>query len=209
MKIILADDHALFRDGMRHLLQQLGDDVTVLEAATYKEARGLLLQHPDADLALIDLNMPRDGVDETLVGLLAANRTVPLVVLSASEDHHDIRRALDAGAMGFIPKSETAHVMLSALRLVLSGGLYVPPVMLNKELVSDAPGVALTPRQRDVLRLLVAGQSNRQISVELGLSEATVKVHVTAIYRTLNVNSRMQAVKSAVALGFTQAGTSK
>ena len=209
MKIILADDHALFRDGMRHLLQQLGDDVTVLEAATYKEARGLLLQHPDADLALIDLNMPRDGVDETLVSLLAANRTVPLVVLSASEDHHDIRRALDAGAMGFIPKSETAHVMLSALRLVLSGGLYVPPVMLNKELVSDAPGVALTPRQRDVLRLLVAGQSNRQISVELGLSEATVKVHVTAIYRTLNVNSRMQAVKSAVALGFTQAGTSK
>lgn len=203
MKILLADDHTLFREGIRHILCQLAPDITILDAADYGAARTMMQQHADADLALIDLNMPgTEGVD-SIVELLAGTHTVPVVVLSASENRSDVQLALDAGAMGFIPKSETPEVMLGALRLVLSGGVYVPPMLVvDNGRVPAAGGSALTPRQRDVLQHMVEGKSNREISLQLGLSEATVKVHVTAIFRNLNVNNRMQAVKIAQALGF-------
>jgi DNA-binding NarL/FixJ family response regulator len=202
MKILLADDHALFREGIRHILRQLDPDVAVLDAADYGTARALLTRNPDSDLALVDLNMPgADGVD-SIAALLALPHMVPVVVLSASESRIDIRRTLDAGAMGFIPKSETAEVMLGALRLVLSGGIYVPPMLMTTaNHPATRANAMLTPRQRDVLQRMSEGKSNREIGRQLGLSEATVKVHITAIFRNLNVSNRMQAVKTAEALG--------
>jgi DNA-binding NarL/FixJ family response regulator len=203
MKILLADDHTLFREGIGHILKQLDPGVIVLEAADYRTARDLLDRHPDADLALIDLNMPGENGAGTITTLLSGPQTVPIVVLSASENRLDIRRLLDAGAMGFIPKSETVEVMLGALKLVLSGGVYVPPMLVSQSRNGSSPKSGLTPRQREVMQQMLDGKSNREISRELGLSEATVKVHVTAIFRNLNVNNRMQAARAAEALGFT------
>lgn len=195
LKILIADDHALFREGMRHTLQQLDKNAVVIETCDYSATREQLASHPDLDLALIDLNMPTQDKTANIDTLLAESPTVPIVVLSASEDRRDIRRALEAGAMGFIPKSESAEVMLGALHLVLSGGIYVPPILVRSD--DTARNGDLTPRQRDVLREMAGGKSNREIGEHLGLSEATVKVHITAIFKCLNVTNRGHAVVAA------------
>jgi DNA-binding NarL/FixJ family response regulator len=196
MKILIADDHELFREGLRQLLRQLADGALVLEAANYTELLALLGEHPDADLAIMDLNMPGHDTELRLESLFAAHPTVPTVVLSASEYSSDMQRALDAGAMGYLPKSTPADVLLCALRLVLSGGIYVPPALVTNGGGRRADGGlgGMTPRQREVLERLVLGRSNKEIGRELGMSEATVKVHLTAIFRALNVTNRVQAV---------------
>lgn len=200
MKIIVADDHTLFRDGLRLILKGLDPDITLLEADNYGRAAALLTEHKDADLALIDLSMPSREPFAGLGELLAISPTTPIVVLSGNEDLRDIRRVLDAGAMGFIPKRENADVMLSALRLVISGGIYVPPLLMAAPAASGS-NLKLTPRQLDVLLCMNKGCSNKDIGRELGLSEATVKAHITAIFRCLDVGNRAQAIKAAEHLG--------
>lgn len=197
MKILIADDHVLFREGLRQLLQQLSSEVTVIDAVDHDGILRLAAQHADADLALLDLNMPGKAPLVALAAILGQSPTIPIVVLSASEDLDEVRRTLDAGAMGFIPKSETANVILSAVRLVLSGGIYVPPMLMQK---NSGLGVynneaEFTPRQREVLQRLIMGKSNKEIGREMSLSEATVKVHLTAIFRSLNVNNRTEAAR--------------
>jgi len=195
-KILLADDHALFREGVKQLLARLHPHVLVIEAANGAEVLHAARAQQDFDLVLLDLAMP--GVDG-FTGL-AAFRThapsTPVVVLSASEDAADVRAALDGGASGFISKSSSSEVILGALRLVLAGGVYVPPTLLggHNAVAAKADIDALTPRQRDVLALLAQGLSNKKIGDTLGLSEATVKQHVSAVLKTLNVANRMQAV---------------
>ncbi len=205
MKIILADDHALFREGARHLLQQLsGEDIQVLEAATCQEAIAHADQHEDVDLALLDLHMPGVTGVECVVHFQAAHPEVPVVVLSGSESRPNVQAVLDVGALGYIPKSSSSQVMLSAIRLVLSGGIYLPPLVMDQEL-SIVPQVALrgqlpcclTERQMDVLKLLAAGKPNKLIARELGLGEGTIKVHLAGIFRALEVNNRTEAVMEA------------
>lgn len=197
MKILIADDHVLFREGLRQLLQQLGDEVTVIDAADHDELLRLSAQHADADLALIDLNMPGKAPLDALAALVAQSPTLPIVVMSASEDLDEVRRTLEAGAMGFIPKSETASVIVSALKLVLSGGVYVPPMLMLKSAGAGARNseAGLTPRQREVLQCLVLGKSNKEIGREMSLSEATVKAHLASIFRSLNVKNRAEAAR--------------
>ena len=208
MKLLLADDHALFRDGMRHVLNGLGEDVDIVEAGNCLEALALADEHETLELVLLDLDMPdMDGLNALEI-FSERHPTLPVVVLSGSQDRTDMQRALDAGAMGYIPKSRTASVMLSAVRLVLSGGVYVPPELLKGEVVKDstpAPPLSndsgMSPRQLDVLALLVEGYPNKRIATRLGLSEATVKAHVTAVLRALNVSNRTQAVAAADRMG--------
>lgn len=197
MKILVADDHALIRDALRNLLQDLDGVTTVIEASDSESARRLAAANPDLDLALLDLQLP--GVIG--LGLLERLRSdypeLPVVVLSATEDVSTMRAVLERGAMGFIPKSSSNQVMLSALRLVLAGGRYLPPELLSIAGISAPASVGdlkLTERQHDVLKLMVQGHSNKQICRELGLAEATVKIHVTAILRALNVTSRAQVI---------------
>lgn len=208
MKIILADDHALFREGARHLLQQLGEEgIEVLEAATCQEAIAYADQHEDIDLALLDLHMPGVVGVECVVHFQAAHPDVPVVVLSGSESRPNVQAVLDVGALGYIPKSSSSQVMLSAIRLVLSGGIYLPPLVMDQELAATeamAPpsqrGVTpccLTERQMDVLKLLAAGKPNKLIARELGLGEGTIKVHLAGIFRTLEVSNRTEAVMEA------------
>ena len=204
MKILVADDHALFRDGLRYLLGQLGEPVEMLEAKDGAGALELVGAHPDLELVLLDLGMP--GIDG-LAGLRlvrARNPAVPVVILSGSEEPADMRQALAAGALGFIPKSSTSQVMLNALRLVLSGGMYLPPSYLERAqslrvplTASSVDSLGLTPRQLDVLRLLAQGHSNKEIARVLQLAEGTVKLHISAILRALRVDNRTRAVVAA------------
>jgi DNA-binding NarL/FixJ family response regulator len=205
MKIIVADDHALVRAGLAQLLGELDAGVTVLEAGSYAEAADLLAAHTDATLALLDLNMPGMHGYQQIEALAEQAPTVPLVMFSASENPQDMQGALDAGAMGYIPKSESPAVTLNALRLVLAGGVYVPPALLRSAgaPAEAAPGdtTALTPRQREVLTMVIEGRTNKEIARAFELSEATVKSHVAAIFRALAVSNRTQAARAAETLG--------
>ena len=207
MKIILADDHALFRAGLRHVLSTLDSEVSVIEAADFAQLTSCAGAHPDTDLVLVDLNMPGDEPFACLSELLEHHPTLLIVVLTASEEFSDMRRALDLGVMGFIPKREEASIMLNALRLVLSGGIYFPPSMMRRigeENENPRSLSLLTPRQIDVLREMLNGLGNKEIGLRLNMSEATVKAHLSAIFRTLNVINRTQAALAARELGFVQ-----
>ena len=202
MKILIADDHALYRKGMRDLVQQLDTGVIdILEAGDWQVALALMVQHPDSALAVIDLNMPGMESFGGLQIFIDQIETVPMVVMSASESPLDMKRALDAGAMGYIAKSETAAVMTSALRLVLAGGMYVPPKLIQSSSLaqlarSNGRPFGLTPRQYDVLDRLVQGKSNKEIAQGLNMTERTVKAHVGAIFKALGVANRQQAIKA-------------
>ena len=219
MKILVVDDHPLIVEALRHVLRQLDGEVEVFDARTAADGRALVAAHPDAALLLLDLSLPdADGMtvlDEWRRGCPA----VRAVVLSASDRRDDVVRAIDLGAMGFIPKTSSKQLMLQALRLVLSGGIYVPATALgsSEDAELDAAGpdptrsagaapltadaVGLTGRKAQVLALILQGKSNKAICRELGLAEGTVKIHVAAILRTLNVSTRTQAVVEAGRLG--------
>ncbi|WP_142850172.1 response regulator transcription factor [Telmatospirillum sp. J64-1] len=217
MKIMIADDHELFRDGLRHVLDQLGDGLTIIEASDYAEALEKASTEEGLDIVLMDLAMPGMPWGEGLQALRERlPEEVPIIVLSASDDRRHVLQAVNIGAAGFIPKTSSSRVMLSALKLVLSGGVYLPPALLEQSASSqpmmDNPGSPfgaentasfLTPRQREVLTLLGQGKSNKEIARVLQLAEGTVKLHVTAILKALNVNNRTRAVVAAAQLGLT------
>lgn len=203
MKLILADDHTLFRDGFSLLLRQMEEGTVVLEAADLQEAMAVAADHEDADLMLLDLNMP--GM-HGLAGIRRAAQTypqLPVVVLSAAESRESVEEAIAAGASGFIPKSSSSAVMFSAVRLVLSGGVYLPAQLFMTEPAKRAGShhregsVRLSSRQVDVLRLLAAGMSNKEICRELDLGAGTIKAHIAAIFRALDVSNRTEAANAA------------
>ncbi len=203
MKIILADDHPLFREGLKLLLHRLGDEVSMLEAGSHDSALKLLADNPDADLALIDLNMPGriDGLSG-LTEILGAAQTVPIVVLSGSENLLEAHQVIKAGAMGFIPKKENSEVILCALRLVLSGSVYVPPMLLPSMTGKQQNQTKLTPKQIEVLQQMCKGYSNKEIGKMMGLTESTIKCHTSAVFRELDVGSRTQALSVAKQRGW-------
>ena len=219
MKILVVDDHPLVRDALREQLRQLEADTEVLEAASGAEAFGHADRCPDLDLALLDLGLPDAHGFSVLTEFRERHPAIPVVVLSASQDRDTVIEALDRGAMGFIPKTATSRVMLCALRLVLSGGVYLPAEVLSQHLsdtgsseeitpdkqdagpVRTIADLGLTERQAQVLALMIQGKPNKLICRELGLAESTVKIHVTAVLRALNVTNRTQAVIAAGRLG--------
>ncbi|MBC7906823.1 MAG: response regulator transcription factor [Rhodospirillaceae bacterium] len=219
MKILIADDHELFRDGLRHVLDQLGGTLTIVEASDFDQALAAVEREADIDIVLLDLGMPGMTWNEGLQRLKELlPETVPLIVLSASDDRRHVLQAVNMGAAGFIPKTSSSRVMLSALKLVLSGGVYLPPALLEQT-ASQGDGLSplanenavsfLTPRQREVLALLGQGKSNKEIARVLQLAEGTVKLHVTAILKALNVNNRTRAVVAASQLGLTSPDSSQ
>ncbi|MDD5058425.1 MAG: response regulator transcription factor [Sideroxydans sp.] len=215
IKVLLVDDHALFRDGMRYVLQQLADEVEIVDTGNFTEALKLIQATPNFDLALLDLNMPdSDGVP-SLQLLHQRYPDIPLVVVSGSDQRDDIENVMNLGAMGFISKMSPSKVMLSALRMVLDGGVYVPPQLLQQAVSKLEMGMSLTdkrsqraskygltPRQLQVLQLIGAGMTNKDISIKLDLAEGTVKIHVAAIYQALHVGTRVDAVATAHRFGF-------
>jgi len=213
MRVLLADDHALFREGMKHILLGFEDKVDVIDAANYDEARAAIREQEPFDMALVDLSMP--GLDDFqgLRSLIEEIGDVPVVIVSAMEGGAGIRRAMDCGASGYVPKTLDSNVVLSALKLVFSGGVYLPTSLLGTEddSGSDRRGEGgkgpLTPRQCDVLDLIAKGYSNKEIARTLDLAEGTVKLHVTALLKALDVCNRTQAVIKASAMGLTSTPT--
>jgi DNA-binding NarL/FixJ family response regulator len=205
--ILIVDDHPLFRAAIQDIVDRLfaanGWDVAYREASSFAEALDIALTIPDLDLVTLDIFMP-DTLD--LSGLLrfrAELPATPVVVVSAVDDPNTISRALLCGAVGFIRKSSSAESMTKALRVILEGGIYTPeglvssdstPIRCDSDEVGSGMGLPLTPRQAAVLAKLVEGKSNKQIARELSISDMTVKVHVTAILRSLDVTTRAQAI---------------
>lgn len=210
MKLLLVDDHALFREGLRLLIQQqvhtsVLPALELHEAGSLQEAAEVLRQHPDLGLVLLDLSLPDHHGLATLAAWRCMAPLVPVVVLSADERLEVVMSAIDAGALGFIPKTARAAQMQQALTCVLTGGVYLPdlPNAANDSGFVPLPGddvdagaaeLGLSARQCDVLRLLLEGKPNKEICRRLVLSESTVKTHLAAIFRKLGVNSRTQAV---------------
>lgn len=222
MKALLVDDHPLILLALQTVIQRLGSDVEVLSVQSARAAREACAADPTFDLVLLDLQLgDADGFD-FLVELRNAHPSMPVVVLSASDSNDHVTKAIYLGAMGFIPKRAGKDVLFGALQLVLSGGVYVPPMTMRslapnrpvpssgdagwRAILETMPGAsatkphsivqspAFTPRQKEVLALLLQGQSNKLIARALNLSVETIKDHVAAVLRTLNVSSRTQAV---------------
>ncbi len=214
MRVLVADDHPLFREGIKPLLAKLDEAVEILEAADYPAAYAALERAGGVDLALIDLYMPGMHGREGILRIRRVFPDVPLVILSASEEPEDIQQLLDLGALGYITKSSPGEVILQALRLVLAGGIYLPPKLLGaRPSPEEAPTparqkVPLTARQQEVLRELAQGKSNRQIAESLQVTEGTVKIHLATIFRRLGVSNRTEAVLAAQRMHLTQADTS-
>lgn len=198
--ILIADDHPLFRSALHQALTLgLGQDVSLVEVASIAELEERLVQKSDWDLVLLDLNMPGAYGFSGLVLLRGQYPQIPVVMISAQEEASVVVRAREFGASGFIPKSSPLEVIQSAVRAVLDGDAWWPPqadeaVVVSDEARAASAGLAsLTPQQFRVLTMVCEGLLNKQIAFELNVSEATVKAHVTAIFRKLGVRTRTQA----------------
>ena len=203
IRIVIADDHPLFRGALRQALSDIDADIDVDEAGSLDDVIAILEGGGEPDLVLLDLRMPGVQGFSGLMYLRAQYPAIPVVVVSAYEDPPAIRRSLDFGASGFVPKSSSVTRMREAVSGVLGGDIWVPPeIDLTGEDGSEDARIAarlatLTPQQVRVLMMLTQGLLNKQIAYELGVSEATVKAHVSAILHKMDVDSRTQAVIAA------------
>jgi two-component system nitrate/nitrite response regulator NarL len=206
VKILLVDDHALFRAGLRLLLQSIQHDAEVFEASTLAEAIALTTAHPDLSICLLDLNLEGEYGLDGLSRLKQFAPDVAAVVVSAAHDPVTIRACLDVGAMSFVPKSMPPATLALAMREVLAGNVYLPPDVLSYAEASGAAAPTLSRRQHDVLRALGRGLPTKSIARELGLSEHTVKEYISTLFSALKVSNRTEAVVTASVLGLWSAG---
>ena len=205
MKLLIIDDHPILREGIAAMLRQVEPDTIVLQAHDGAEGLHVAEAHDDLDAVMLDLMMPGMAGMTAIREFGKRRPDLPVIVLSSSEDPDDVRHALAAGALGYVPKSASPQTLVSALRFVLQGNIYVPPFILDQVAnfadETAATGTTLAPRltdrQVEVLRLVCQGYSNKEIGRLLGLSDKTVKTHITAIFKALNVSNRTQAASVA------------
>jgi DNA-binding NarL/FixJ family response regulator len=215
MKILVIDDHVLIRQAMQGVLKKVRRDAVLLEASNAERAMQIIAAQPDIGLILLDLTLPdRDGFS-VFIELRERYPAIAIVVLSAVQDPANVMKALELGARGYIPKSAQGDVIVNALRLIISGGTYVPPeIFAGGELSNTGMrqfageqtqrpiDIGLTDRQLEVLALMMQGKNNKTICRALDLAQPTVKNHVTAILKALKVSSRTEAVIAANNLGW-------
>ena len=212
MKVLIVDDHALIREALHAVLKQLKREAVIFEASNSRQAMHIVEEHPDISLILLDINLPdRDGFS-VLRELRDRDATIAIIILSSSDDQDTVKRAFELGALGFIPKTTEREIMLNAIKLVFSGGVYIPseileettsPRLTNKLATRDSPkGLGLTDRQVEVLALLMKGKSNKIIAKTLNMAVPTVKNHITVVLKALNVTSRTEAVIKVGKMGW-------
>jgi DNA-binding NarL/FixJ family response regulator len=212
MKVLLVDDHPLILSALKAMIEKLSPGVVVNAVSSAREARFTLKTEQDHDLMLLDLQLGDANGFELLTEVRRTNPELSVVVLSSSDRASDVILAIDQGAMGFLPKRMTTEDLADALRLVMAGGIFVPTMSIHPVRDADEPeppaaqatagtdnlpsfeDLGITPRQSDVLLLLLQGKSNKDIARRLGLSVETIKDHVAAVLRALGVSSRTQAV---------------
>ena len=214
MKVLLVDDHQVFREGLAILLKRLDDQVEAVEAASCAEAFSCLERESEIELILLDVGLPDMSGLDGIAAIRERGPGIPIVVLSSQEDRASVMQALDSGAMGYIPKTSSSDIMISALRLILANGIYLPPVTfmgggpaapstiaLSQRGAKKPADLGISPRQAEVLFLILQGKPSTMICRELNLSASTVKAHTSAVLRALNVTTRTQAVIAAGKLG--------
>ncbi|MBE6445432.1 MAG: response regulator transcription factor [Alphaproteobacteria bacterium] len=218
MKILIADDHELFLKGLELILHDFDQNMTIVSAKNYTEVFEKIKDNKGFDLVLTDLAMPGSDWLEAIEFIHKTLPETPIIILSAVFEKEIVQKTIEIGAAGYIPKTSSNAVIISAVNLVLSGGVYIPPELLQAtkqnefDLLKQVENITedqsssekikiLSPRQIDVIRLIAQGKANKQIAYELGLTEGTVKLHVTAILKILNVYNRTGAVIEANRLG--------
>ena len=218
MKILIADDHELFLKGLELILSDFNPSAKIVKAKNYTELLKLVHEDNSFELILTDLAMPGKAWLEALKEIHESLPDTPIIILSAVFEKEIVQKTLELGASGYIPKTSSNAVIISAINLVMSGAAYIPVELLKEtqnvsfgdlkqlEMLSENKNIEdklkiLSPRQLDVLNLIAEGKSNKQIAFNLNLTEGTVKLHVTAILKTLNVYNRTGAVAQAINLG--------
>ena len=211
MRVLVVDDHTLFRQGLRFMLINLCQDVLVVESGSCEEACKFAGEEGTFDLILLDLQLPGISGLRAVAEIRTTFPSARLVVLSGDTSPQSVDASIEAGAMGYVPKTVTSDVLLSALRLILSNGVYLPAEIMRAARVTDRGGAStmggnfdatqLTERQRAVLKLLVQGAPNKRIARQLEIGEATVKTHVAAVLKALDVHNRTEAVYATAHLG--------
>lgn len=217
MKILIADDHELFLKGLEFVLHMNFPDAEIICAQNYSQIFSCLEKQKDFDLIITDLAMPDANWFDALNKIHQTAVETPIIIISAVFDKEILQKTIEAGVSGYIPKSSSNQLMLSAINLVLAGGVYIPHDMLDnavdnqeinqelhslKRMMQIKPQKKLTPRQVEVVKLIAKGLPNKIIAHELGLTEGTVKVHITVILKILGVNNRTGAVMEAVKNGY-------
>jgi two-component system, NarL family, nitrate/nitrite response regulator NarL len=210
MKLLVIDDHPIVLDGLAALLAGSSPGAIVLTAPDAQSGFRMLDDHADLDVVLLDLRLPGLNGHAAISEFGRLRPTLPVIVLSSSEDPVDVRKAISLGALGYVPKSASRHVLMSAIDLVLKGEIYIPPLLVDNAVYEKqgdrqeelpAPTLRLTERQVEVLALLNQGQPTKTIATHLNLSEKTVKIHISAIFKALNVVNRTQAAAVGRNLG--------
>ena len=202
MKVLIADDHALFRDALGKLVESLDNTTTIVQTSSFVQTLKILNQENDFDLIITDLEMSDvNSWEKGFEEIKKAAPTSKIVIISASENIRNIRNILEQGACGFVSKRSENNIMTGALKLVLDGGTYVPSNLLNRSSDNVGKNKVLTHRQNQVLGLVAQGMSNKQIAYEIGVSEATVKLHINALLRSVGATNRTQAVITAQKMG--------
>lgn len=209
MKTLIADDHNLIREGIKLILNRLHESVDIMEAGNFDGAHKIVAENADLDLIIMDLFMPGMTGPQGVSIIRNCAPAVPIIVLSMSEDPGHMRDALKFGANGYIPKSSKNGILTNAINLVLDGGIYIPPEMLDTITSTGEDHTAadtinrkppLTRRQLEVLNLMAQGKTNKDIARILDISDTTVKSHTMTIFRQLNAENRTQAVHYALQL---------
>lgn len=219
MKILIADDHELFLQGLEFILQKQYPEAQIVLASNYNDIFQILKKQKDFDLILTDLAMPGANWLDALKQIHVDCPDVPIIIISAVFDRQILQKTFDIGVSGYVSKSFSNSLIISAINLVMAGGIYVPPEVLQMSVQSSPEPMRellaslnepksdttdnniLTPRQKEVLTCLADGLSNKQIAYRLGVSEGTIKIHITLLLRALEVTNRLAAVRKAVQLG--------
>lgn len=219
MKILIADDHELFLQGLEFILQKQYPEAQIVLASNYNDIFKILKEQKDFDLILTDLAMPGANWLDALKQIHTDCPDVPIIIISAVFDRQILQKTFDIGVSGYVSKSFSNSLIISAINLVMAGGIYVPPEVLQMSVQSSPEPMRellaslneqnsditdnniLTPRQKEVLACLAEGLSNKQIAYRLGVSEGTIKIHITLLLRALEVTNRLAAVRKAVQLG--------
>ena len=201
MKILIADDHALFRDGLSNQIEQIATDSIIFQAGNFSQAFKIIEEEQNLDLVILDLDMPDMEWVEGITEIKKKSAETRFIILSASEDPKTIKKTLEMGVSGYIPKRMETKILKGALQLILNGGSYFPPSIFDPQNNLHAKNKTLTVRQAEVLGFIAQGLSNKQIAYKMSVSEATVKLHVNALLRSVGATNRTQAVIIAQKIG--------
>lgn len=206
MKVLITDEQSLFRDGLSLRLKQINQDTTILQSSNLSEMQKTISKEPDIDILILDIDLAGLEVAEIINKIKNISPNIKIIAISSSEDIRNIKKILSFDVKGYIPKRSDSNILSGALKLILDGGTYIPPVMLDNKADKGLQNVFplkknLTTRQSQVLDLIAQGKSNKQIAYDMGVSEATVKLHINALLRSLKVNNRTQAVITAQKMG--------